>query len=398
MKILIIHNRYVYPGGEDQVVTAEKRMLEKFGHEVILHEQSNSEIGNLTLPQKLSFILKDAYWSRHSYQTISRLIKEEKPDIAHFHNTFFLVTPSAYDACYDAKIPIVQTLHNYRFLCPIGIFYRQGRICEDCLQKGKISAIINRCWRDSHLSSLVLTRIIKNIERKKVLSEKINHFIALTPFSRQKFIDSGFNGEKITIKPNFIDFELRPSREEGKYGLFVGALRDYKGITALVNAWKILKKDFPLKIIGNGPLYHELKKQCYGTHIELLGAKPLEETLELIKRSLFVVVPSECYENFPRVIIEAFACRVPVVATDHGALKDLITHGKTGLLFEWGSVNDLAAKIHSLIRTPSLAKELGMNARKQYEEHYTVEKNYEILMDIYNHALSSNRRRHEVNA
>jgi len=388
MKILIVHNHYVYPGGEDEVVADEIKMLEQFGHKVILYEHFNKNISDFSLFNKLSFAFRDAYWSRRSYQEIRQLIDREKPDIAHFHNTFFSISPSAYDACFDAQIPIVQTLHNFRFLCPIGIFYRNGQVCEDCLKKGKKSAVVNKCWRNSRVSSFALTKILSNFEKKKILSEKINHYIAQSPFSRQKFIDNGFDQKKITIKPNFLAFESKPSDQQGTYGLFVGALRQYKGITTLVEAWKNLEINFPLKIVGDGPLYQELKREYGNADIEILGAKTLEETLELIKQSLFVVIPSECYENFPRVIIEAFCCGVPIVATDHGAMKDLIEHGKTGLLFKWRDKKDMAEKIQSLVDDPSLAKELGLNARKQFEENYTIEKNYETLMNVYNRILN----------
>jgi len=384
VKILIVHNHYLYSGGEDEVVEAEKNMLEKYEHKVILYEQSNSQINERTVIDKLLFAFKEIYWSQKTYSDISRLIKKERPDVAHFHNTFFSISPSAYDACYHAGVPIIQTLHNYRFLCPIGLFYRKGQVCEDCVKNGKKAAVINRCWRNSYLFSLVLTKIVRGFEKRKILSEKISQFIALTPFSRQKFIDNGFDEKKITIKPNFFDFESKLAQGEGKYGLFVGALHEYKGLVTLTKAWKGLENNFSLKIIGDGPLYHELKKGCHNTEIELLGAKSLNETLQFIKDSLFVVIPSECYENFPRVILEAFACGVPVIATNHGALKDIVEHEKTGLLFKRANSDDLAEKINLLIANPDLARELGQNARRKYEANYTVEKNYQTLMDIYN--------------
>jgi len=389
MKILIVHNHYVYSGGEDEVVEAEKNMLEKFGHKVILYEQSNSQINERTVLDKLLFAFKEIYWSKKTYSDILGIIKKEQPDVAHFHNTFFSISPSAYDACYHAGIPIIQTLHNYRFLCPTGLFYRNGQICEDCLRNGKKAAVINRCWRNSYFFSLVLTKIVRGFEKRKILSEKISHFIALTPFSRQKFIDNGFDEEKITIKPNFFDFESKLSQGDGKYGIFVGALRDYKGLATLMKAWKSLENNFSLKIIGDGPLYHELKKGCHNMEIELLGAKSSNETLQFIKESLFVVVPSDCYENFPRVILEAFACGVPVITTNHGALKDIVDHEKTGLLFKRASSDDLAEKINLLIESPTLARELGRSARKKYEADYTIEKNYQTLMDIYNFSINS---------
>lgn len=389
VKILIIHNHYVYPGGEDEVVKAEKNMLEKFGHEVLLYEASNSQINGRTLLGKLSFIFKEVCWSRKSYDAIIELIRKERPDIAHFHNTFLSITPSAYDACYDSGIPIVQTLHNYRFLCPIGVFYREGRLCEECLRKGRVAAVLNKCWRNSYVHSLILVRILRHMKRKKVFSKMINSYIALSPFSRKKFVDSGFDKKKIFIKPNFVDFDSRPIQANGKYGLFIGALRDYKGIKTLLKAWKNLETNFPLKVLGTGPLENELKVYARKEKVEFLGTKPLSEIFLLIKASLFLVAPSECYETFSRVTMEAFACGVPVIAANHGALKDLVEHGKTGLLFKRADSSDLTEKINLLIQDPSLAKALGGNARKVYQDKYTELKNYDRLMEIYSKTINS---------
>jgi glycosyltransferase involved in cell wall biosynthesis len=373
----------VYPGGEDEVVKAEKNMLEKFGHEVLLYETSNSKINERTLLGKLLFLFKEVCWSRESYDAVHQLIRREKPDIAHFHNTFFSITPSAYDACYNSGVPIVQTLHNYRFLCPIGVFYREGHLCEDCLQRGKISAVVNKCWRNSYIYSFILSKILRHIEKKKILSKKISSYIALSPFSRKKFIDYGFDQEKVFVKSNFIDFSLAFLPRNRTYGVFIGALRDYKGVRTLLRAWKDFKIDFLLKIIGVGPLQDELKAYAQGEKVEFLGAKSLAETLSFISASLFLVVPSECYETFSRVTMEAFACGVPVIATNHGVLKDLVEDEKTGLLFERSDSSDLAKKVGLLIKDPSLARALGENARKVYQEKYTESANYDQLIEIY---------------
>ena len=173
MKILIIHNHYKHPGGEDKVVEAEKRMLEKFGHKVILYEQSNFQFDDLKLLSQIAFTLKGVFWSKHSYQAIRQLIKDERPDIAHFHNAFFFVSSSAYEACYEARIPMVQTLHNYRFLCPIGTFYRKRQVCENCLQSGKISAVVHKCWKNSFFYSLLLVMVLRDLKKEKFSLKKL---------------------------------------------------------------------------------------------------------------------------------------------------------------------------------------------------------------------------------
>lgn len=382
MTILVIHNHYTLQGGEDEVVRSEEVMLRHYGHKVVLYTRSNSEIRTFSFIKKLKTFLLDIFWSRESYNTVRRIIRREKPDIVHVHNTFFLISPSIYDACKDENVPVVQTLHNYRLLCPIGIFYRQGRICQDCLSYGLKSAVINKCWQGSRVATLFLAILIKII-RLRIFFEKVKCYIVLGEFSRKIYTLNGVPEEKVSIKSNFLEFDPGVSFSEGKYGLFIGTLQEYKGIRTLINAWRDVDGDFPLKIIGEGPLRVELEKATQGNNIEFLGQKSLSEVLDYIKKALFVIVPSECYETGVRVIIESFACGVPLVASDHGAMKELITDHKTGLLFTPKDSRDLTAKINYLINNRDATKKMGFNARKEFEVKYTEEKNYNYLINIY---------------
>lgn len=389
MKILIIHNYYLQPGGEDQVIEAERAMLEHFGHRVVYYSRSNSEISSWHSLQKARFALKDIYWSKKTYLEIRQLIKKEKPDLAHIHNTFVTISPSAYSACYDENIPIVQTLHNYRLLCPTAVFYRNGEICEKCLENGRKAAVINRCWKNSFFLSYVLKKIVDKFLERGFIFEKVNQFIVLSEFSKAKYIQGGFPEKSLTVKPNFIEFDPEVSDGKGEYALFIGGFHSYKGIKTLLEIWPKLKRKYPLKVIGDGSLRRELEKGADGENVEFLGQKPLKEVMKYIKSSAFVIVPSECYENFPRVIVEAFACGVPVVASNVGAVTELVAHGKTGLIFKHKDANDFLAKIETLVEDRVLAQEMGKNARREYEEKFTMERNYKILMNIYEKALTS---------
>ena len=188
MKILVVHNHYLERGGEDEAVEAEVQMLRKYGHDVIFYERSNTEIKEKSLYRKIKFSFKDIRWSKKTYHEIRSLIQKEKPDLAHIHNTFLGISPSVYDACYDENLAVVQTLHNYRFLCPNGVFYRDGHICEDCLREGMKAAVVHKCWRGSRLLSFLIAQVVRSI-RKKSLLKHVNKFIALSQFSRQKYIE-----------------------------------------------------------------------------------------------------------------------------------------------------------------------------------------------------------------
>ena len=370
-------------GGEDEVVKAEKSMLEEYGHEVFLFECANSEIKNFDLFHKIRLSLCDIYWSKTTYQSVKKIIQDKKPDIVHIHNTFLLISPSVYDACFEAQVPVVQTLHNYRFLCPAGTFYRKGYICEKCLPNKRIFCFLHRCWRSSFFLSCLLWRIVEVFYKKKIFSEHIKSYIALSNFSREMFIENGFPADRVFVKPNFLDVDPGYLESSEEYGLFVGALRDYKGIKTLVKAWNSLETQHTLKIIGDGPLRGYIEKPSNNS-IELLGSKTLRETMDYMKKARFVIVPSECYETFSRVSMESLACGVPVIASDIGALREMVEHEYTGLLFRAGDSNDLAEKINRLFSDKDLVKELKRNARNRYKERYTLAANYKMLMDVYN--------------
>lgn len=384
MKILIVHNQYLDAGGEDAVVESEKKMLEAYGHEVVYYKRSNQEILAYSSLKRCT-VLKDISSSSHSYREIRDLIKKYNLEIAHVHNIFLLISPSVYYACKREGIPVVQSLHNYRLLCANGTLFRNGHICQKCLGQSSWPSVFYGCWRQSRFMTAALVKALV-VQRKS--TRMINRFIALSSFSRDKFIEGGLPPKKIMVKPNFIDFDPGHRTSIGKYALFIGTLRHYKGIFTLLSAWQDINK-MSLKVVGNGPLYNDVIKKYRRNHnVEFLGNIPLSDMIDLIKGSCFMVVPSECFENFPRVIIESFACGVPVLASDIGAMQELVKDGINGLLFECGNAVDLGEKAKRLFNNESLNTMLGANARKIYEEKYTMENNYRALMKIYEEAIS----------
>lgn len=409
MKVLLVHNFYQSssPSGEDIVFKNEVELLKKKGIKVITYVRHNDEIKDYGLKDRLFLPLRNI-WSRKTYVEIKQLIKRERPDIAHFHNIWYLISPSAYDACKDMGIPVVQTLHNFRIFCANGLLLRDGKVCEDCLPskatdslvspynptKLLVNAVRYGCYRNSRFYTLPVALMEFWHMIRKTWVEKIDAYITLTEFGRRKFVEAGLSGEKIFVKPNFFPDPPEPNYSHNNYAIFLGRLSQEKGINVLLKAVMHLSHSthppFIIKIVGDGPLRIQLESEIRDKgiqNIELTGRKDFRTAIELLKYSKFMIIPSICYESFPMVIMEAFACGKPVVASNLGAMAELVEDGKTGLLFEAGNPYDLAQKIKWMIEHEEECIQMGKNARKIFEEKYTAERNFKILMDIYNKAL-----------
>jgi len=398
MKILLVHNFYQSssPSGEDAVFRNEVDLLKKNGIDVLTFEKYNDDVRTFSAKIKTAIEIP---WSRKTYKELKDLLKKEKPDIAHFHNIWYLISPSAYYACKDAGVPVVQTLHNFRFFCINGLLMRNGRICEECIGKIPWRGIRYGCYRGSRMYSLPIAiadgiHFLKGTWRKKV-----DAFIALTEFGKKKYIECGLPEAKNFVKPNFLpDLPVTPLAETPfapPYAIFLGRLSAEKGLSVLINAISLLrlnvKKRILMKIVGDGPLRENLQQIVkYGNveEIEFTGKKSFTEVTELLKYSRFMVLPALSYEGFPMAIREAFACGKPVIASRLGAMAELVEDRKTGLLFEPGNPEDLATKIHWLTENEHACEEMGRNARKVFEQRYTAENNFGMLMKIYEAVLN----------
>lgn len=404
MKILLIHNFYQSssPSGEDMVYKAEKELLEvwgkKYGLRVTTYKEYNNKINNFSLPRKFLLPFKTA-WSRETYKALRNIIKNERPDIAHFHNIFYLISPSAYYACKDAGVPIVQTLHNFRFFCANGLLMRDGKICEDCIGKIPWRGMLHGCHRNSRLYSApaVLTGCVHRF--LGTWKDKVDAYIALTEFGKKKIVECGLPEEKIFVKPNFLSNPPKPNYVNGGFAVFLGRLSEEKGLNIILEAFKILQSSIPnhvsLKVIGSGPQQKQFEDKVRAENvysIECIGRKGFAESMAILKNSMFMIMPSVWYETFGKTIIEAFACGKPVIASRLGAMAEIVEHGKTGLLFKPGNSNDLASKITWMIENEVACVEMGKNARAEFVAKYTAEKNYEILMNIYQKTIENDKK------
>lgn len=386
MKILQIHNAYRHVGGEEVVVAAEKAMLDQYGHDVRQWVVENSELSKLNAFTKTKIAI-DSIWSASSYHKLRSLIEEFRPEVIHVHNTIPRLSPSVYAACQSFRVPVVQTLHNYKLICPGAYLYRDNDVCEDCIGKFiPTPGIAHACYRNSHAQTAIAAAGLVFNRLKGSYANNIDLYIALTRFARQKFIDGGLPPEKIAVKPNFVTADIQPGSHEGGYALFIGKLVKYKGLETVLKAWDSLSVDIPLKIVGEGPLEILLKSNL-PKNVEYLGRLPRPHVLELLRNTTFLVFPSEWYEGFPMVIAEAFATASPVLAANCGAAAEVVRDGVSGWHFKPGDADNLAQVIESAWTNPDERKRRGALARKQYDDYYSLERNYSMLMNLYETAV-----------
>ena len=387
MRVLQVHNRYRISGGEDVVVKAESLLLRKNGNDCSLFEVTNRSINGAVA--KIKTAIKASY-SRKYHKKLGKRIKEFKPDIVHVHNFFPLLSPSIFDVFRNFGIPVVQTLHNYRTICPGAYLLRDGNVCEECLTGSAYQSVIHRCYRGSRIGSLAVANLVQTHRKRKTWREKIDNFIALTEFSKEKFIQAGLPSERIHVKPNFLQQDPGIGKYNGKYALYVGRISKEKGILTLLLAWKKIR-GLPIKILGDGPLMEDIlhiKTHYNLSNVSILGHQERKVVFQFIKNAKFILVPSEWYETFGLICAEAFACGKPVIASRLGSMAEIVEDGITGLHFEAGNVEDLAEKIQWLIDNSNECHRMGTNARKIFLKNYTAAKNYEILMDIYEKSLN----------
>lgn len=383
MKIIQAHNYYQNIGGEATSVANEKALLEEKGHQVISYTKNNKEIDSYSLPQKLA-LLKQASWSQKTYHEVSLLLKQEKPDICHVHNFLPLISPSIYYACKENNVPVVQTLHNYRLICTNGLFLKNGEVCESCLGKSPYKSITTKCYRNSYIQTYALARMLETNTKKGTWANFVDAYLCLTNLAREKFTAHGLPIEKLFIKPNFVELNNNVLPSKKPYLLFVGRLERSKGAHLLIDLCQ--QVDLPIKVIGEGNLENELKT-C--PQLTVLGKQSHVKTVEFIQQATALIFPSIWYEGMPMTILEAFASRTPVFASNMGAMQSMITDEKTGFLFTPDCSKSLAQKVNQNITQPKLLQEVAAKAFALYQELYSKESNYKIMMDIYHSVIKN---------
>lgn len=375
MKILQAHNFYQLSGGEDTVVASERLLLEENGHSVIPYYKHNNQLKG-SFKEKLKLI-NNTSWSKVAFDEVDALLKEHQPDVCHVHNFLPLISPSIYDACIQNGVPVIQTLHNYRLICANGLFSREGQICEDCLGKSPMGAVKKKCYRDSFVQTYMVADMLQKHNKRDTWASKVDRFICMTTFAKNKFVEHGLPEEKIVVKSNFVADQVVNEKKES-YLVYVGRLEKEKGVDLLIKTAASLP--IKIKVLGEGCLTSELSQI---SNIEVMGQRSPKETIECIAKAKALLFPSILYEGMPMTILEAFSVKTPVIATNIGAMKSMIQHQKTGLLFELNSQNAFLDAIKFSLENENKMKEISNFAYEEFSLKYSKRSNYQALITLY---------------
>ncbi len=378
MKVLLVHNYYLEPGGEDQVFAAEVEVLRAHGDEVRLYTLHNDRIASMGRLE----LARSTIWNRQVLAELTAILREDRPDLVHFHNTFPLVSPAGYAAAQRLGIPVVQTLHNFRLLCPNALFLRRGRSCEDCLGRSVAwPGVLHACYRNSRQASAVVAAMLAIHRSRNTWGSAVDTYVTVSEFARAKFVEGGLPAERLVIKPNFLPHDPGPGAHQGRFALYVGRLSAEKGIESLVRLWGRLTAGIPLRVIGGGPLETLAAENPPG--VEWLGRQSRENVIAAMKDATFLVFPSECYEGLPMVVLEAMATGLPVIASRRGALPEILQDGRAGALVEPEEPEGWERGLRWAISHSEEVVALGRHARRAFESNYTPEVGYRLLSEVY---------------
>ena len=318
-------------------------MLEEHGHQVVRFTMHNGLIAEMDRWQ----LAWRTVWNPQSYRSLRELMRRERPDIMHCTNTFPLISPAAYYAARAEGVPVVQSLHNFRLLGAAGAALTSGQLNGNGpARTSSWQFFWNGGYRQSRSATAVLLAMLSWHKLIRTWTRAVDVYIALSEFARRQFAEHGFSAEKMVVKPNCVRRDPGPGAGTGRYAVFVGRLSPEKGIGTLLDAWQLLERPLPLKIVGDGPLAEQVHAAAQAhPNIEWLGRRALEDVLAIVGDAACLVVPSTCCETFGRTIIEAYAKGTPVLGSRLGAIAELVDHGRTGLLFAPGSAEALAATV-----------------------------------------------------
>lgn len=386
MRVLLVHEFYQQPGGEGVVFSRESDLLTSAGHEVerfVDHNRRVEQLSGLRLATK-------TFWSREAFLQIGGRVKDWKPDVVHLHNTFPLISPAAIWAARSAGAPVVQTLHNYRLHCVNALFFRDGQPCQDCLGRwSQWRGVQHRCYRSSRGASAVVAA--SNLFHRVIgtWSKQVDAFIVPSRFARDQIVAGGLPAGRVHVKPNPVDDPAPVEREKRPDTfLFIGRLSEEKGIRTLLRAWNLLDSPLPLRIVGDGPLRHEVEDfAAHHPHVETTGHIPPSEVRATMRSAIALVHPSVCYETMGMVVVEALSAGLPVIVAAGGAAEELVRDSGAGWLFPPTSPEALARTVARVVSQRTNWDDVQQAARGRFETHFSSGLNLRRLLDIYSLAI-----------
>jgi len=398
MKVLVVHNQYRQRGGEDTAVDEETRMLQDGGVELRVIKVPNPPVESRSLAEGLHLVCNST-WSRESYRRIFGVCLEYRPDVAHVHNFWMALSPSVHKACHDAGAATVQTLHNYRLLCLNGLMLRDGKVCEDCLNRVPWRGVVRKCYRESAGASAAVAGMVTFHRVRNTWFHDIDIFLTPSEYSKSKLVLGRIPTDRIKVKPNVITNIAPPLAPPSRSDqvIYVGRLSMEKGVSILLSAWASIDPVTRgrLLIIGDGPDSSKLRSfaESLGLcepEVVFTGAKPHGEVREVMSQCRILILPSISHETFGNSVVEAFCAGRPVVVSDSGALADIVENGRTGYKVPPGDPEALAERMIALLNNDTLADDLGLQARTKYLSDYGIEQNFNTLMEAYRQAIDHN--------
>lgn len=378
MRILILHSRYRSgpASGENRVVEDEARLLSEAGHEVDVFAPALSDPSGLKMIQAGL----GAIWSREAVAEVKRRVDRRKPDIVHCHNLFPALSPAVFRVI-EGDVPIVVTLHNYRFLCLPATLFRDEKVCEDCLGRLPWPGIVHKCYQGSHLASMALASSLL-LHRAIGTYDQVRLYIAISEFVRKKHIEGGFSPDQIVVKPHFA-WAVEPREGPGDYFVYLGRLSPEKGVTELVDTWRMVKAR--LLIIGDGPEASRLRASAAG-NVEFRGVVQPDEVPALLRGARALLAPSLWHEGAGKVVLEAYAAGVPVLVSSAGALPEIVQDEVTGLVLP---PTDAAAWVEAVDRLldDAESERMGRSGWELWSARYSPERGLINLGSTYERVL-----------
>lgn len=416
MKILLVNYRYFFSGGPERYYFNIKEILEQNGHEVIPFSIKSSRNVPIVVKGKerpelekyfldivddevyfaqsakkkksLRLILMSftrMFYSMEAKRKMRQLIKDERPDIVYIIQMHNKISPSIVDAAKEMKVPVIHRISDFQYMCPNALFYNdQTGVCEECLKGNRIACVKNRCVLNSTVYSGI-KMMAKWLHDVMKVHQRIDAFVVPSEFTYEKLHEYGIPYEKLNHIPTFFNLkEVNPQVTYEPFVLYVGRLEKQKGLMTLIRAFK--DAPYQLKIIGfSNDGYEEELKACAGEskNIEFLGKMNFEQIAPYLKSCLCTVVPSEWYDNFPNSLIESYAFKKAVIATDFGSLQYMVNDGETGLKFKYADTKDLMSKVQYLFEHQEEARRMGENGYQLIETVYSPETHYKQLIEVF---------------
>jgi glycosyltransferase involved in cell wall biosynthesis len=393
--VLAVHNRYREFGGEDVAFEAETQLLEEHGHRVERVVVDNDRIpDDPSVPESTRLAVR-TIWSPRAAALVARRVRAAGAGVVHVHNFFPLLSPAIYSAARAAGAAVVQTLHNYRLICPVATLYRDGHVCEDCVGRPFAwPGVVHACYRGSVSASAAVATMLAANRIRGTWRRDVDLYLAVSDFIRTKLVEGLLPADLVAVKPNFVADPGPSERDPGAHFLYVGRLSEDKGIETLLDAWRLVDPRIGLRIVGDGPLAGRVAAAAVRLpNVTWVGRVAHEGIIDELHAARALVFPSRWYEGMPLVIVEAFAAGRPVIASRLGTAGELVSDA-TGTLFPAGDPVALARAVSWFDANADAAAARGFAARERYLEAYSPERNYPLIAAFYAEAI----RRHEASA